>query len=45
MPPAVQCIKKFDDHLKHVFDSVAFKHGVGDKMEVCEITTIVGGQL
>ncbi len=44
MPLAVQCVDKLDDHVEHVFDSVAFEHGDGDQVEVREITAIVGTQ-
>lgn len=44
MPPAVQYVKKLDDHVEHVLSSVAFKHGDNDQMEVHEITVVTSAQ-
>jgi hypothetical protein len=41
-PPAVQCVKKLDDHVEDIFGGVALKHGDGNQVEVCEITAVTG---
>ncbi|CAM6038012.1 unnamed protein product [Sphagnum compactum] len=33
-PLVVQCVEKLDNHVEHVFSSVAFEHGDGDQVEV-----------
>ncbi len=43
-PPAVQCLKKFDNHVEHILSGVALEHGDNNQVEVREITTVAGAK-